>query len=225
MKWISCLYLCVLFCSAGCSDYQLRLAAKSDTDLVLDAHIQKTNELLQALMIKLYKRNPKELQKVPKKTVQTRLQEVFSSNTPKHFTELGQHNGMASLDATFDPDYPGDRVFSFIVGLSDMIHKSYRYQSEFFMLDSVDEQDLYNSARNIETLVWRTKHRLDRDGKLFLLTNGHENNVENFSFERIFGKLIMLQDMMARITADRTNRAINQVVHSVASSVLLPIGL
>jgi hypothetical protein len=36
-------------------------------------------------------------------------------------------------------------------------------------------------------------------------------------------KLIAHQDMMAKIVSDSSNRAINTVVHGIASTTLLPI--
>ena len=66
--------------------------------------------------------------------------------------------------------------------------------------------------------------RRDSRGELFLLSNGISlNQVPNYSYERIFGKLIAIQDMMAQIVSDTNNRTINKVVHGVASTTLLPI--
>ncbi|MCD8512741.1 MAG: hypothetical protein LRY63_04615 [Nitrincola sp.] len=92
------------------------------------------------------------------------------------------------------------------------------------MLNNLDQQRLYNSARNIEIIVWRLSNRRDSRGSLFLLTNGiAEGKVQNLSFERLFGKLIAHQDMMARIVSDKNNRGINKVVISVATATLFPI--
>jgi hypothetical protein len=225
LNWLTATLFLLVINSSACVDYQLKTAAKSPTDLVVDAHIQKTDELMQNLMIKLYKRNPRELQKTPNTTIQSRLNEVFAHSGEQHFPEFAAKSTQEILTLPFDPLYQGDRVFAFMVGLSDMVHKSYGYQTEYFMLDSINGQDLYNSARNIETLIWRMKHHFAADGDLYLLTNGYDQNIENLSFERLFGKLISLQDMMARISADSTNRTINKIVHSVASTVLLPVGI
>ena len=226
-KPISLLFYCVLFSITACTDrpYALKTVAKSDIDLVADAHLEQINELLQNLMIKLYKRNPQELEKSRTHTIQTRLDQVFLTPGPLYFSEIKNQNGTEAVLLAFDPLYSGDRVFALIVGLTDMIKKSYGYQEEFFIISNLNQQDLYNSARNIEVVVWRLNHRYNSDGELFLLTNGHQGGVENLSFERLFGKVIATQDMMARITSDKTNRTINKVVHGIASATFLPVGL
>ena len=90
------------------------------------------------------------------------------------------------------------------------------------MLDFLDGQSIYNSARNIEIFVWRLKTRYKSDGKLFLITNTCNGPVENLSFERIFGKLISLQDTMALIVSTRKGRMIKEVLH-MAGMAFLPI--
>lgn len=105
-----------------------------------------------------------------------------------------------------------------------MLHASYEYRDEFFLLNDLNQQKLYNSARNLEAVAWRLANRHQADGTPFLLSNGvSTDGVPNYSFERIFGKLIAYQDMMARIVSDKTNRAIKTVVVGFASSTLLPI--
>lgn len=92
------------------------------------------------------------------------------------------------------------------------------------MLDFLNAQSIYNSARNIEIFVWRLKARHQPNGKLFLVTNVCDGPIENLSFERIFGKLISLQDTMALIVSSRTGRMITEVVH-IAGMAFFPIGL
>jgi hypothetical protein len=47
--------------------------------------------------------------------------------------------------------------------------------------------------------------------------------IANLSFEREYGKLIGIQDTLARIIEDKSNRAIRFGVVNVASMVFLPI--
>ncbi len=111
-----------------------------------------------------------------------------------------------------------------MVGIRSMQHASYGQKTEFFLLDELDQQKLYNSARNLEVVAWRLNNHRQQDGSLFLLSNGSHNGIANLSFERLFGKMISLQDMMAKVVSGKTDRAINTVIHGVASSTLLPIG-
>lgn len=199
--------------------FRLKNLAKSEIDMVADLHIEAVNRLARELTVKLYKRNPRELAKVPGMTVERRLQLLFGSPRLITHAELGNRYAEKAVPLAFDPAFTGDRVFALMVGITGMLHASYNYRDEFYLLDEMDQQKLYNSARNLEAVAWRLNRYRRPDGEPYLLANAPDN----LSFERLFGKLIAHQDMMARIVSDSTNRAINTVVHGIASSTLLPI--
>ena len=217
--------LLVLLSACGTRSYQLKNVAKSDVDLVADAHFREVDDLLRTLMIKLYKRNPRELATRHGATIKGRLMEVFAPYPMPLPAELGGRSSIGAIDLCFDPGFSGDRVFALVAGLRGMMLEAYDNRREQFFFDSLDEQKLYKSARNIEIVVWRLSNRLNAEGTPFLRTNSLPGEEANLSFERLFGKLIATQDMMARVTADRGKRTINKVVHSIASSALFPIGL
>ena len=83
-----------------------------------------------------------------------------------------------------------------------MLRSAYGYNDEFFMFDRLNADVLLTSARNIEILLWRLKHNRKPDGSPWLITSEYQGVTDNLSFERLFGKLIILQEMMARITDD-----------------------
>lgn len=205
--------------------FQFKSLAKSDIDMVTDEHIRAVNALVRELTIKLYKRNPRELKKAPSGiTLNNRLHQLLDSPRQINHRELGSRYGVDAMPLVFNPEYRGDRVFALMIGISGMLHASYSYRNEFFLLDEIDQQKLYNSARNLEAVVWRLNNLRTPEGELFLLTNGvAQNGASNLSFERIFGKLIAYQDMMAKIVSNKTNRAIKNVVVGFASTTLLPI--
>jgi hypothetical protein len=223
------IFLSVITSLSGCSPsaqpVNWKNIAKADIDLVADAHLEEMDHLMAVLMVKLYKRNPRELDKVSNETINSRLNSLFGNQTTLEFTELEYKRGVDALNQTFDPGFTGDRVFTMMTGLVSMVHHSYNWRDEFFMLDTLDQQKLYNSARNIEILVWRLSNKRNVDGELFLLTNSGVEEEVNLSYERLFGKMIALQDMMARITADKMNRTINLMVHGVAKAAFLPVGI
>ncbi len=204
-------------------EFNIRSLAKSDIGRVIETHVQETRSYLRALMVKLYKRNPRELKKSEYPTAEQNIERIFDQDHDWNFPDLDGNQGIDAIRLTFSNDYKGDRVFSFMAGLSSMIMASYEYKTEFFMLDTVNPQNLYNSARNIEIADWRLGHEYDSNGELFLYSNSLPNEVTNLSYERLFGKLIALQDTIAVIIAGKTNRTIIRVIQRLASAVFLPI--
>ncbi len=198
--------------------------AKSDIDNVLDVHIRESQQLLKELMLKLYKRNPRELEKSALKLPQEHIVRLFELEHSWNFPELEGKHDVDVIKMTFTNEYHGDRVFSYVAGLMSMIMKSYNYKSEFYMFDSVDPQKLYNCARNIEIAVWKLEHNVDADGELFLYSNSlPDETISNLSYERLFGKLIATQDNIATIIANKKNRTITSVIQKMASAIFLPI--
>ena len=127
------------------------------------------------------------------------------------------------IQQAFAEGYEGDRVFSLVTGLRGMIIAAHNGKEVFYLTDQLDPQKLYHAARNIEIAVWRLSNSRDAAGRLFLISNETHGLVDNLSYERLFGKLIALQDSMARIVAENTNRRIKSVIQSLASAVFLPI--
>ena len=209
----------------GSSAFKVQNLAKGDIDFVADGHYRETQRLLKELTIKLYRRNPSELLKKPHTSIELRTQKLFGHDGPLIFAELDFQQGTDALDLALDNDFQGDRVLALMAGLNGMIRHAYEYRSESFMFDKLDQQKLYQSARNIEVLIWRLKRARERGNNVgpLLLTNSLTGEPSNLSFERLFGKLIALQDMMAVIVSQQNDRLINKVTQNVASMVFFPL--
>ena len=215
-------FFTVFFALSGCSGYELKNIAKSDIDMVADEFIDESRRLVQELTVKLYKRNPRELKKNPGMTADMRLSQLKVNPGPLNFVELQGKQEVAALELVFNPSYKGDRVFALVVGLGGMLRYAYGYNEELFMFDSLNPERLIASAHNVEVLLWRLKNSRRSDNAHFLVTSEYRGVTDNLSFERLFGKLILLQEMMARIAGDASHRHVNKVVHT-ASSVFMPL--
>lgn len=226
---LALLLICsVLLIGCGSMPKPVRNLGKSDVDFVMDVHAKQQKQLLMELTRKLYVRNPWQLKKSSGMTVDARMAQIFGTYDTIEIPSLvfAELNGVTGIDAillSFDEEFKGDRVFAAMVGLTEMLRRSYNHQQEFFILDSLDEQSLYNSARNIEIFVWRLYQRKDSKGNVFLLTNHIGESSVDISFDRLFSKMVMIQDMMALIVADKTNRGITKVVQGVAQLAFLPV--
>jgi len=205
------------------SSFSVKSLGKSDIDNVLDIHVQEIRGYLRDLMIKLYKRNPRELEKSSYHEIEKNVARVFDEQHNWKFEELQNSKSIDAIHLAFDQTYAGDRVFALIVGLTSMIMAAYDNKTDFYMLDRVDAQKLYNSARNIEIAVWKVEHDVDIGGQLYLYTNSLPGEEANLSYERLFGKMIATQDNIAIVIADRTNRVIKKVIQELATAVFLPI--
>lgn len=203
--------------------FRLSYLAKSDVDIVADLHIRSHFEHLRSLAVKLYKRNPDQLRKSGAATLKARLEQMFPVPPRWDHPELGGLRGSKAVLLAFDEAYSGDRVLAFVTGLAHMVYSAYGSQEEFFILDGLEPQKLYNCARNVEVAAWKLGTGRDPAGRLYLLSNSMSGKVMNLSFERLFGKLIGELDMMASIVAEQTNRTIRTVVHELATAVFLPI--
>ena len=197
--------------------------AKSDIGMVMEVHVHEARTLLRTLMEKLYKRNPRELKKSIYPTAEENIDRLFEQRHGWNFPELEGNRGIDSIRLTFDDEYNEDRVFAFIAGLTYMVMSSYGYRTEFYLFDTADPQNLYNSARNIEIAVWKLGHDYDQNNELYLYSNSLSGEIANLSYERIFGKLIALQDTMAIIVAGKTSRTLIKIIQRLATAVFLPI--
>lgn len=204
-------------------DFSVQSLAKSDIDNVLDIHVHESRKLLRTLMVKLYKRNPDQLEKSPFNDIDKNVSRVFDKHHDWSFKQLDHKESVDVIKMTFDNNYQGDRVFSFIVGLSSMLMASYGDKTDFYISHKVDEQLLYNSARNIEIAVWKLSNNKDEHGDLFLYSNSLSNEEAYLSYERLFGKLIAIQDTMAIIMESKNKRLIRKVLQKMVTAVFLPI--
>ncbi|PKO48919.1 MAG: hypothetical protein CVU31_03135 [Betaproteobacteria bacterium HGW-Betaproteobacteria-4] len=195
---------------------------KSEVDRIADTNRAEVVSGLLLIADKLYKRNPKEWKKggaVSREAAVDRLRQRQHGSWAEF---SGLHEGaIASL--AFTEIYSGDRVTALIYGLLSMVDAAFEHKDEFYLLDSLNEMKLYNSARNMDIAIWKLGHDRTVAGELFLLSNELDPANRNLSFEREFGRLMGLLDFMAKVVADRNGRTFSRLSQSVASAIFLPV--
>lgn len=209
---------------SACGGYEIKNLMKTDIDLVTDEFIDQTRSDVRELVIKLYKRNPDQLRKIPGMTVEGRLAQLTVNRFQLSFLELGGKQDVEAMNLAFDPGFTGDRVFALVVGLGSMLREAYGYKPEVFLPDQLSPEVLLASARNVEVLLWKLKNSRRPNGEHYLITHEYQGVVDNLSFERLFGEIIVLQEMMAHIASDSGDRAVTGAVHAV-SKVFIPLPL
>jgi hypothetical protein len=181
-------------------------------------------ENIENLIIKLYKINPKYINKNEKfDSVSQVIIDIFKEVDINKIDKTGKNNIDYILKG-FDKNFTGDRIYYISKGLYGMINASYNYKKKFYLTDAkLDAQKLMNTATNIETLVWRLSNT--RNGNSLLIkTNNMQENKMNLSFERLFGKLINNQENMAKIISSQQGRVLQKAAKGIVSSIFLPIG-
>lgn len=204
--------------------FVLENLAKSDVDQVTEISQREALRHLRVLTEKLYRRNPAEFRKAGLPSVEMATEQLFANLTAWPTSTLRQSDWERDFRAAFREDFAGDRVHAYMSAMLAMVMTAYDHKQAFYITDQLDAQKLYNSARNIETAVWKLSNARTADGLApILLTNSMDNGVQNLSFERVFGKLIAEQDVLALVIEDSSNRVISRAVQNAASFVFLPL--
>ncbi|MDP7536787.1 MAG: hypothetical protein QF470_03045 [Methylococcales bacterium] len=201
--------------SLSSSEFKINSVAKTDINLVTETHQTIVFQALRELAFKLYKRNPNEWRKSGYRDVEEAVAELVRFP----FMAVKGQRSIDCIRLSFDEGFKGDRVQAFIVGLQTMIFEAYEGQREFYIIDFLDAQKLYNSARNVEVASWLIRTKRSRSGKVFLVSSGGAGAV-NLSFERLFGKIINAQDMIAQIMANRQHRVIKSTLQSMVTAFI-----
>ena len=197
---------------------------KNDFDRMADVELAENTQSLRVLMTKLYKRNPHELAKSTSDPAEKMVDWVFEGELQHHFKfkEIENKQGTDAIFLAFDANYQGDRVLPFIVGLHTMLLKAHGNKKDFYLTDSIDPQNIYNAARNIEIAAWKLSTSRDANDKLHLLSNEINSTDRNLSFEREFGKMIGRTDLYAISLAEKSQRLISRIMQSIATAAFLP---
>lgn len=199
-----------------------RYLAKTEIDRVIDANRAEVMTGLRRVADKLYRRNPAEWRKGGVSSREAALNRLFSGKLD--FPELeGRREGAAALHA-FSANFQGDRVLAVMAGLIGMVDAAFEHRDDFYVLDDLNEQKLYNCARNVEIAVWKMSSTRSADGHALLLSNELDPNNPNLSFEREFGRIIGLLDFMSNVVADKHGRSVTRLTQSIATAVFLPVG-
>ncbi len=198
--------------------------AKGDVDNVIEVHQKEVIGILKTLTLKLYRRNPNEWRKSGFASADDATTDLFKQVPLWHVSSQKDLSWEATLRDLWREEFPGDRVNALMNGLLVMHMAAFNHQTEFYLLTKMDAQKLYNAARNTEAVAWKLSNAKNARGEIILLSNGFDaNGVANLSFEREFGKLIGIQDALAKVIEDKNNRAIRLGVVNLASMVFLPI--
>ena len=194
---------------------------QSEGNRMTQAAMQANRRSLLLLADKLYRRNPAEWRKSAgsREAALSLLEHVIQNG--QAWAPLAGRRDVAALSLALAPEFQGDRVAAFVIACTDTIVTAHGGRREFYYLDSVDPQHLYNAARNMEIALWVLNTRKNAQGQPLLLANEIGPDARNLSFEREFGKIIGRLDLLATYTTERYRRALIGYVQGLVAAPLL----
>ncbi|MDI1237341.1 MAG: hypothetical protein PSV26_07650 [Polaromonas sp.] len=196
--------------------------AQSDVNRMASLGMRDNLGSLYRLLDKLYRRNPAEWRKTgidSREAAVRRVRSAIDSRTP--WPELLGKRDIAALSLALSPDFKGDRVAAFIYASADMLIVAHNGKTDFYLVDSLDAQYIYNAARNIESAVWLLASRRNPAGQPLLLADEISERERNLSFEREFGKVIGRLDLLSEVLTEKYRRAVITYVQSLAGASFL----
>ncbi|TXK28581.1 hypothetical protein FVQ98_09065 [Ottowia sp. GY511] len=194
---------------------------QSEGNRVTQAGMHANQLSLVLLADKLYRRNPTEWRKSApsREAALARIEAAMQSG--EAWPPLAGRRDVAALSLALSPEFAGDRVAAFILGCQDTIVTAHGGKREFYYLDGVDPQHIYNAARNMETALWVLNTRRGASGQPLLLSNEIGGDQRNLSFEREFGKIIGRLDLLASYMTERYRRAAISYAQGVIAAPIL----
>lgn len=154
-----------------------RYLAKTEIDRVIDASRAEVVAGLRRIAEKLYRRNPSEWQRAG---VAAGGGHAAFVRRPGHLSRFpeGRSEGAATL--ALGPNYHGDWP-GVVAGLLGMTYAIFEGKDDFYVLDDLDPQKLYNCARNFEIAVWKLSSARNAHGEILLYSNELDRNNPNLS--------------------------------------------
>lgn len=203
-----------------------REMGQSDSNRVATLAMRANLDSLYLLMSKLYRRNPAEWKKTAASREEAEKKVKQAIEQRQAWPELQGKRDIQAMTLALSPEFKGDRVAAFIDATADMIIVAHGNKIEFFLVDGLDAQHLYNAARNVEIAAWILSSRKNAAGAPLLLSDEIGSEARNLSFEREFGKIVGRLDLMAEFMTERYRRAgISYVQNLLGGSFLqfLPV--
>jgi hypothetical protein len=195
---------------------------QSDVNRLATLGMRDNLESLTRLMDKLYRRNPAEWRKtsaVGREDAMAQVRAAIDKREP--WPTLQGKRDVVAMALALSPDFRGDRVAALIYATADMLITAHGGKTEFYLIDGLDAQHLYNAARNMEIAAWMLAQRRNAAGQPLLLADEISAQERNLSFEREFGKVIGRLDLLAELVTEKYRRAAISYVQNLVGGSLL----
>lgn len=175
---------------------------QSDVNRMATIAMSDNLDALFQIANRLYDHNPSQLNKsgLDKKAAIARLSHAIKTRTP--WKSLGDKRALDAVVLSLSPGFKADRVAAFIYATSDIFILAQGDRIEFYLLNGLDAQKLYNAARDV-----------DQASQLLMTKNNPQiyalamSNDDAKYYDKAFGKIIGRLDTLGEFVTEKYRRA------------------
>ena len=185
----------------------LQTASNRLANLALRDNLQS----LKRVQLSLYRRNPREWRRWASSADDAiaRTWAAIESDAPP--PELHGTRSIGAVRLAFEQSgpraYQGDRVLALTTGLADMLKDANGGTWKQTAFDSVDAENAWRAARNVEIALWLLASRTGSDGQPLLLSTEISARGRNLLVDRELSKVVARLDLLAAQADEKYRRA------------------
>ncbi|QFZ85677.1 hypothetical protein GFK26_24360 [Variovorax paradoxus] len=220
---------------AGCSSLRSTERAEpygnqewlqSATNRIANLSLRDNLQSVRRVQTTLYRRNPREWRKsaASMEEATQRTWDAVMQGTP--LPELRGVTGIDAIRLAFETGpqaYQGDRVAALVVGWASMLKQANGNTWDQTMIDGVDAENSYRTARNFEISLWLISSKTGPDGQPLLLATEISDRGRNLVADRELSKVVARLDLLAAQADEKYRRAALDFGQNWVMGVVMPL--
>ncbi|WP_253252446.1 hypothetical protein [Variovorax boronicumulans] len=219
----------------GCSSFRSTERAEpygnqewlqSGTNRIANLSLRDNLQSVRRVQTTLYRRNPREWRKsaATMEEATQRTWDAVLQGTP--LPELRGATGIDAIRLAFETGpqaYQGDRVAALVVGWASMLKQANGNTWDQTMIDGVDAENSYRTARNFEISLWLISSKTGPDGQPLLLATEISERGRNLVADRELSKVVARLDLLAAQADEKYRRAALDFGQNWVMGVVMPL--
>ncbi|BEP69053.1 MULTISPECIES: hypothetical protein [unclassified Variovorax] len=219
----------------GCSSFRSTERAEpygnqewlqSATNRIANLSLRDNLQSVRRVQTTLYRRNPREWRKsaASMEEATQRTWDAVLQGTP--LPELRGATGIDAIRLAFETGpqaYQGDRVAALVVGWASMLKQANGNTWDQTMIDGVDAENSYRTARNFEISLWLISSKTGPDGQPLLLATEISERGRNLVADRELSKVVARLDLLAAQADEKYRRAALDFGQNWVMGVVMPL--
>ncbi|ATA54831.1 hypothetical protein [Variovorax boronicumulans] len=219
----------------GCSSFRSTERAEpygnqewlqSATNRIANLSLRDNLQSVRRVQTTLYRRNPREWRKsaASMEEATQRTWDAVLQGTP--LPELRGATGIDAIRLAFETGpqaYQGDRVAALVVGWATMLKQANGNTWDQTMIDGVDAENSYRTARNFEISLWLISSKTGPDGQPLLLATEISERGRNLVADRELSKVVARLDLLAAQADEKYRRAALDFGQNWVMGVVMPL--